>query len=423
MAISAREAAFDVAQRLHDAGYLAYFAGGCVRDRLRGEEPKDYDVATDAAPQSVRKLFPSAIGVGEAYGVMLVRRQGHSIEVATFRSDGSYTDGRHPDDVRFGDPKADALRRDFTINGLFEDPRHGGIIDFVGGQADLKSGLIRAIGDPLARLNEDRLRALRGVRFSARFGYLIDPLTRHAMQETGDLRGVSRERIGQELRRMFADPGRAVAAAEMQRLGLDRSVLEESGLPAGATPRLAGLPAGARFEAALAAWLLDRQVAGDDHSVAAALSTLRRWGRSLVLSNGELDLASAIVKHVKDLERLSGGGVLLGGPGPRWSSQPRAWRKRCAASAGFGEALVIHATTDEGHSQGVAADVALLEAEPGGLAPPPLVSGDDLIHLLRLAPGPLFKSLLREVYDEQLEGRVASREEGLAFVRARAIHP
>jgi tRNA nucleotidyltransferase/poly(A) polymerase len=412
MAITARDAALEVAQRLHDAGYVAYFAGGCVRDRLRGEEPKDYDVATDAAPQSVRTLFPAAIGVGAAFGVMLVRRHRHSVEVATFRSDGSYSDGRHPDAIRFGDPRADALRRDFTINGLFEDPRRGTIIDYVGGQADLKSGLIRAIGDPLARLNEDRLRALRAVRFAARFGYLIDPLTRHAVQVTGDLRGVSRERIGQELRRMLADPGRGAAVQALHRLGLDRAVLGEDARPAIPTPRVQGLPAAARFEAALAAWLLDRRCAAADPAVAAEVVTLRRWGAALVLSNDELALVSAILGHIKEFEQLAGAAALP------WRAQPRARRKRFASSAGFAEALAILAATDGESAKSVAADVTLLATDAGGLAPPPLVTGADLISVLRLPPGPAFKRLLREVYDAQLEGLITSREEALSHLRA-----
>ena len=169
-----RAAAVEVVRVLTQTGYVAYFAGGCVRDRLLGLEPADYDVATDARPEAVGRLFRRSQHVGESFGVMLVSIMGHSLQVATFRTEGVYSDGRHPDTVAFSDAIHDAQRRDFTVNGLFEDPLRGQIIDFVGGQADLKAGLVRAIGDPGARLREDRLRMLRAVRFAARFEFKIE---------------------------------------------------------------------------------------------------------------------------------------------------------------------------------------------------------------------------------------------------------
>src|SRR5438477_2510282 len=165
-----RDAAVHIAGKLAEAGHIAYLAGGCVRDRLMGHEPLDYDIATDAKPEKVRAVFPKLRCVGESFGVMLVRAFGHEIEVATFRTDGVYSDSRHPDHVEFSDAQHDAQRRDFTINGMFENPLTGEIIDYVGGKADLESKLIRGIGDPHARLREDRLRMLRAVRLAARFG-------------------------------------------------------------------------------------------------------------------------------------------------------------------------------------------------------------------------------------------------------------
>lgn len=403
----------DVASRLHEAGFVAYFAGGCVRDRLRGEEPKDYDVATDATPVVVKRLFPRAIGVGEAFGVMLVRRHPHTVEVATFRSDGTYSDSRRPDAVRFGDPQADAMRRDFTINGLFEDPRQGTIIDFVGGQVDLRSGLVRAIGDPMARMQEDRLRCLRAVRFAARFGFLIDPLTRHAVVATGDLRGVSRERIGHELRRMFLDPGRAEAAVELQRLGLDGAILMEQGMNV-ETPHLRGLPAQAAFETALVAWLLDRTATAATVPPEDELATLRRWDRALVLANDEMSLACAILGHVRELRRGGDDGA------GAWTSRPMAWQRRRAAARGFREALALAGVLHPGRAGRVQEAVARLEARFGELAPPRLLGGDDLIRELRLSPGPNFKVLLDEIYDAQLEGRVSTREQALEMARGAA---
>ena len=179
---TARALATDIVRRLREAGFDAYFAGGCVRDRLMGHEPGDYDVATGARPDEVKQLFPGAHLVGEAFGVVLVRRDGHTVEVATFRIDGEYSDQRRPDSVVFTDARQDAFRRDFTVNGLFEDPLSGEIIDYVGGQADLKAKKIRAIGDPHARFAEDHLRMLRGIRFAARFNYEIDGETSEAIR-------------------------------------------------------------------------------------------------------------------------------------------------------------------------------------------------------------------------------------------------
>src|SRR5919199_235347 len=177
-----RDDALAVLRRLRDAGHVAYFAGGCVRDLLLGLEPKDYDVATDAPPQRVRELFGNTQAVGQAFGVILVRHRRSQVEVATFRSDGAYLDGRRPSEVRFTTAEEDAQRRDFTINGLFSDPTEGRIIDYVGGQEDLKNKLLRAIGDPDRRFEEDHLRLLRAVRFAARFGLDIEPHTSDAIR-------------------------------------------------------------------------------------------------------------------------------------------------------------------------------------------------------------------------------------------------
>ena len=160
-----------IAGRLRAAGYTAYLAGGCVRDHLLSREPKDFDVATDAPANIVQQLFPKTVPVGVQFGVVIVVLEGESVEVATFRSDAPYIDGRHPSSVRFSTPAEDARRRDFTINGMFIDPTTDAVIDYVGGQADLRAGIIRAIGDPAARFGEDRLRLLRAVRFAAQLGF------------------------------------------------------------------------------------------------------------------------------------------------------------------------------------------------------------------------------------------------------------
>jgi tRNA nucleotidyltransferase/poly(A) polymerase len=228
------KAAAAIAQRLRAAGYQAYFAGGCVRDLLLGRQPKDYDVATSARPEQVFSIFPRAYGVGAHFGVVLVplEREGAEIvtEVATFRSDGVYSDGRHPDAVRYStDPKEDVLRRDFTINGMLLDPpafeqtgsAEKAVLDWVGGRADLRAGLVRAIGDAGRRFEEDKLRMLRAVRFAARFGFELEAQTRRAIRAlAAKIHEVSRERVRDELTRMLTE-GQARQAFEL---------LDETGL-------------------------------------------------------------------------------------------------------------------------------------------------------------------------------------------------
>ncbi|MFM8807534.1 MAG: CCA tRNA nucleotidyltransferase, partial [Chthoniobacterales bacterium] len=190
-----KAAATDIARHLQQAGHTAYFAGGCVRDELLGLDPHDYDIATSAKPTEVQQLFPHTQAVGAHFGVILVMEHGRAFEVATFRSDHEYIDGRRPEMVTFSTPEEDAARRDFTINGMFHDPVTDKFIDFVGGQADLKSKTLRAIGDPVARFREDKLRLLRAIRFAARFGYEIDPATWDAIKaHAADIHAVSAER-------------------------------------------------------------------------------------------------------------------------------------------------------------------------------------------------------------------------------------
>src|SRR5438876_8977935 len=186
----------EVAARLRESGHSAYFAGGCVRDMVRGLVPKDYDIATDARPEAVQTLFPRTFAVGAHFGVIIVLENGFQFEVATFRSDDAYVDGRHPSAVHFSSPEQEAKRRDFTINGMFYDPVAGEVIDLVGGQADIAAKLVRAIGDPAKRFAEDRLRMLRAVRFATVLGYQIDKETWHALvSDASSINQISAERI------------------------------------------------------------------------------------------------------------------------------------------------------------------------------------------------------------------------------------
>src|SRR6266481_753357 len=225
---NAKQHAAEIVRTLRERGHQAYLAGGCVRDLLLSREPADYDVATDATPQQVMQIFPQTYAVGEQFGVVLVpesesdgatgvpARQGTTVEVATFRSDVGYSDGRHPDEVRFTkDPREDVQRRDFTINGMMLDPATNDVLDFVGGRDDLKAGIHRAIGDPERRFTEDKLRMLRAVRFAARFDYKIDPATMSAIQKLApQIHQVSCERVREELTKMLTE-GQARKAFEL----------------------------------------------------------------------------------------------------------------------------------------------------------------------------------------------------------------
>lgn len=396
-----RPVATSIVRSLRDAGHEAYFAGGCVRDEILGLAPDDYDVATSARPDDVRRAFRNVNEVGASFGVLLVRERGQVVEVATFREEGVYSDKRRPDQVRFSTAEADARRRDFTINALFLDPledgppharspRGGRVIDHVRGLADLHGRIVRAVGDPEARLAEDHLRALRGVRLSSRLGFEIDPRTADAIaRHARDLEGVSRERIGEEVRRMLMHPTRAVAAGRLQALGLDAPTLGDHHLAA-PLRALTAIPEIADYPTSLAAWAMDR----------GAADAARRWRAALCLSNDDRDALR---------ECLSGVAMLEGD----WDRLGVAARKRAAASTWFVRALAVVRARDTSLAAAVDEDLATLRADGIGVAPAPLVTGDDLVAAGH-APGPAFKAALDGAYDDQLEGRVQDRAGALA---------
>ncbi|MEI6654620.1 MAG: CCA tRNA nucleotidyltransferase, partial [Verrucomicrobiota bacterium] len=226
--MSARDAALTLARRLAAAGHQALFAGGCVRDKLLGIEPKDYDIATSARPAEVTKLFPGSNEVGAHFGVVIAKHGGQHVEIATFRTDGSYKDGRHPEAVTYSTPEDDARRRDFTINGLFEHPETAEVIDYVGGLTDLREGILRAIGEPAARFREDALRLLRAVRFSTTLGFPIDSNTRAALADCADLLArISPERIRDEFSKILTSPRRAHGLQLLVDSGLIRHIVPE----------------------------------------------------------------------------------------------------------------------------------------------------------------------------------------------------
>jgi len=396
-----RAAADDVVRTLREKRFTAYLAGGCVRDELLGLDPTDFDVATDARPEQVQSLFPRTAAVGAAFGVILVRSRGVTTEVATFRSDADYTDRRRPDAVVFSGPEEDARRRDFTINALFLDPLEPdadrAVIDFVGGRADLDAGVVRAVGDPEARLAEDHLRALRAVRFARRLGFSLDPATARASTgHAGELEGVSRERIGDEVRKMLSSPSRAGAAADLQRLGLDRPVLGEAN-PHAELRVLGSLPDDAAYATALAAWAIDRGL--DPSRPGARAALVPAWRRALCLTNNERDALRGTLACLSDMLT-------------RWAHAGVAERKRSAASRDFPAALDVCRGFGPSQAERIAADIEDLKRTGPGLAPPPLVNGDVLVRA-GLRPGPAIGKILDATYDAQLEGRVTTEEQAI----------
>lgn len=406
---NARLAAVQIIARLKDQGHTAYLAGGCVRDALMGAQPKDYDVATDATPEQVQAIFPKSAAVGAAFGVVIVYTSGpkgegrYVTEVATFRAEGAYSDGRRPDEVRFTDAKEDASRRDFTINGLFAEPdldqpdfaAADRVIDYVHGQADLKAEVIRAIGDPDERFGEDYLRMLRAVRFAARLGFEIEPKTSAALRANARYLGqISRERIGQELLAMLNGPNPALALDLLQQHKLDAPTLNEdpNGHTLDASRRL---PVAAEVPTRLAAWLIDRHGLEEPTH-----KTVSRWRRALSLSNDHRDELNRLLALMPKLET--------------WHATSVAARKRLAAHANWDQSLLLFEALGS-DAQSIRHDTERLSNDGVGLTPAPLLAGDDLIQADH-KPGPNFKTLLDQAYDLQLEGELQSREQALQWL-------
>ena len=430
-----RQLATEVVRRLRAAGHEAYLAGGCVRDRLLGREPLDYDVATSAPPEDVQGLFRRTVPVGVQFGVVLVVERGMRFEVATFRSDDAYVDGRRPTAVHFGSAREDAARRDFTVNALFEDPLTGAIHDFVGGVSDLRAGLIRAIGDPGARIAEDRLRMLRAVRFAARLGFRIDPGTHAAIVAAAPtLPDIAAERIGDEIVKILTEGG--------ARRGFE--LLDETGLLEVALPevaRMQGVAQSPDYHPEGDVWrhtliLLDQLPAGASetlalgallHDVAKPLCAGRKGERITFYGHPGVgaDVAVAICQRLRrsreTWERvdylvrhhLS----LVQAPEMRLATL-----KKLLAEEGFDE-LSRLARLDalaSSHDLGYVLFCERRRAELGAdsLRPPRLLSGADLLAM-GYAPGPLFGEILRALEDAQLEGEIATRDAATAFVRER----
>ena len=407
----ARQFAVTVVERLRQAGHETYWAGGCVRDDLLGRTPADYDVATAARPDQVRQVFGHrrTLAVGAAFGVITVLgpKGSGQVEVATFRADAPYTDGRHPAGVTFCSAREDAQRRDFTINGLFLDPLSGAVHDFVGGRDDLAAGGVRAIGVPAMRFGEDHLRMLRAVRFAAFFGFALDDETRTAVERMAHLvTSVSPERIAAELRAMVSRAGRRRALELLDETGLAREVLPE--LAPGPGVDAAGR---ARWQAAAAI-----VAALDEPDLPRALAILaaghdggvvRQVGGRLRLSNHETKTAGWLWDAVAAL----GGEAAATLRSRPWSSvQPWLAHDQAAALADVLRARAACGRGEPAAAAWITEQVARPRAE---LDPPPLVTGDDLLAA-GVPPGKAVGAALARIRGLQLDGAIATRAEALA---------
>jgi len=456
---NAKQFASEIVRTLRDRGHRTYLCGGCVRDLLLGREPADYDVTTDATPEQVMRIFPETYAVGAQFGVVLVpippadtaakeqdpaaqtpvetaapvSTKAHVVEVATFRSDVGYSDGRHPNEVRYSkDPREDVARRDFTINGLLMDPISGKVLDFVGGRQDLEAHLIRTIGDPALRFGEDKLRMLRAVRFAARFAYRIDPPTFAAIRQASSrLHQVSQERVRDELTKMLTEGHARQAFLLLDEAGLLREVLPEISAMKGVEQPPQFHPEGDVFVHTLLlleklphpcpptlAWgaLLHDvgkpptfRVAPDrirfDGHVEVGVRMAEEICRRLRFSNDESEQIVALVN-----QHMRFGQITL---------MKESTLKKFLRMPSFEEHLDLHRMDCQASHGDLSsyrfAKEQLAAIPPEKMRPAPLLTGDDLIAA-GYTPGPLFKEILSAVEDGQLEGRLQSKDEAMQLV-------
>ena len=406
---AARLFATEIVRRLRQAGHEAYWAGGCVRDELLGRIPADYDVATAAHPEIVRSLFgrKKTLAVGAAFGVITVLgpRDAGQVEVATFRADADYTDGRHPAGVSFCSAREDARRRDFTINGMFLDPLSGEVHDFVGGRDDLAAGVIRAIGVPAQRFAEDNLRMLRAVRFAAGFDFALDHDTRAAIERMTHLVvSVSPERIAAELRAMVSRPGRGRALALLEETGLAREVLPEVAPAAG---NAAGRAAWARAAAVVAAL--------DEPTLPQAIAALCEAARV----DQPLSIATRLRLSNQEAKAVAWLHVALAELGCLYRLDSLPWSKlQPSVAHAHAPLLADLLRARAAQAEGSPAAAAWFTAQSGRprteIDPPPLVTGADLIAA-GVPPGPAMGETLALIRGRQLDGLITTREQALAM--------
>ena len=430
--MSAHDKAIAVVRRLRQEGYQAFFAGGCVRDMLLKKMPQDYDITTDAKPEEIQRLFPETIPVGAQFGVILVLIDGQPLEVASFRYDGPYLDGRRPTHVRYGSLEEDVRRRDFTINGMVYDPIDDRLIDMVEGQKDLGLRMIRAIGQPRARFEEDRLRMIRAVRFAASLGFEIEPATFAAIQQlAATIAQIALERIGDEVTRILIEGG-AHRGFEL---------LDQSGLLAVLLPEIAALkgtrqspdyhPEGDVFTHTLL--LLSRLESPSEtlaygcllHDVAKPICFRQEAERITFYGHTETGatMAEEILKRLKRPRAVWERVAYLVRNHLRHVQAPQmrlSTLKRYLREEGIDELLElarIDALSSNGDLQYYRfCKERLAELDQETIRPPPLVRGDDLIAL-GFTPGPIFAEILRQVEDQQLGGELNSQEQALDWIR------
>jgi poly(A) polymerase len=442
-----KEFAISIIERLRRHGSQAYLVGGCVRDLLLKREPADYDVATSATPAEVMEIFPETYAVGAQFGVVLVPLpegqrtgsdesipQSQAVEVATFRSDLGYSDGRRPDEVRFSqDAREDVERRDFTINGMLIDPLTNEVLDFVGGRKDLEAGIIRTIGDPEKRFAEDKLRMLRAVRFAARFEFAIEAETLAAIQrQAQEIQVVSRERVRDELTKMLTEGHVRRAFLLLDESGLLREVLPEISAMKGVQQPPEFHPEGDVFVHTLL--LLDHL----PHPCPPTLA----WGALLhdvgkpatfrvapdrIRFDNHVEVGVKIAEEICERLRFSARDteqvLALVDNHMRFGHVTRmkeSTLKKFIRMPGFDQHLALH-RADSLASHGNLSTYQFLqkklaEIPPEKIRPRPLVTGDDLIAA-GYVPGPKFRMILEAVEDAQLEGRLHSPDDALEFVK------
>ena len=430
-----RALAARVAERLRHAGYEALFAGGCVRDRLLGRPCFDIDIATSAPPEAVGALFEHTVAVGAQFGVIIVVQDGQPFEVATFRSDGCYIDGRRPSSVSFSDAKTDAQRRDFTINGLFEDPATGEVIDYVGGQRDLELRVIRAIGDARARLTEDKLRVLRGLRFVSQLGFDLEPETQQAIGELAtSLRTVAVERIFAELTKLLVGQDRSRALELMRQTGVLAHLLPD-------VAKLEGVEQPPQYHPEGDCWahqlLVMQYLPPNPSSELAWGALLHDIGKPPTFTVAErirfdghanigADMAAELLAQLRAPKRFTEVVVELVADHLRFIDVPKmreSTLKRFLRRPTAGLHLDLH-KADCQASHGMLETHAFClqrlahyraEGEKEALRPRPLVNGHDLQEA-GYRPGPEFKRMLSGLEDAQLEGQVETKDQALAWL-------
>ncbi len=426
-----KNTALQIVHTLRKNGHEAYFVGGCVRDLLLKKNPKDFDIATDAVPDRVKILFPRTIPVGAQFGVMIVVEDGENFEVATFRADHGYQDGRRPASIEFTNAKEDAVRRDFTVNGLFYDPISKKVLDWVGGQKDLKKKVIRAIGDPKKRFTEDKLRLLRAVRFASVLGFKIEPKTFAAVRKLAPkINEVSQERVRDELVKMFTGPDPALALTLLDKSGLLKEVLPEVEKMKGVQQPRKYHPEGDVFrhtklllaqlkrpEPVLAFGCLLHDVGKpatfkradrirfNGHDTVGARMTEAILTRLRFSNDFKEKVVACVDGHMrfKDVKVMRESTLKKFMQRPTFETELEQHRIDCLASHG-----------DISNWRFLKKKISTLSKEE--IKPGPLLTGRDVMGL-GYSEGPLVGQILRQLEEAQLEGNIKTREEALEFVR------